>query len=54
MHPYTVKNYMWAAIIFIFVLIMLLSGCSTVDGMGKDISSASKWTKDQINGKDSK
>ena len=54
MNAYTVKNYMWAFIISVYVLLACLTGCSTVDGMGKDISSASKWTKDQINGKDSK
>lgn len=50
-HPYSIKNYMWAVIIFLFVLIMLLSGCSTVDGMGKDISSTAQWTKDKMSGK---
>ncbi len=28
MHPYTVKNYMWAAIIIVF-LIIALTGCSS-------------------------
>lgn len=50
MNPYTVKNYMWAVIIFMFIVIMLLSGCSTVDGMGKDISSTAQWTKEKMGG----
>lgn len=29
MHPYTVKNYMWAVIILMFIVIGLLSGCSS-------------------------
>jgi predicted small secreted protein len=30
---------------------LLVSACNTVDGAGKDISSASKDTKDAINGR---
>lgn len=29
MHPYTVKNYLWAVIIAMFIVIALLSGCSS-------------------------
>jgi competence protein ComGF len=29
MHPYTVKNYLWLAIIIMFVVIACLSGCSS-------------------------
>ncbi len=29
MHPYTVKNYLWLAIIIMIVLIACLSGCSS-------------------------
>ena len=29
MHPYTVKNYLWAVIIGLMIVICLLSGCSS-------------------------
>ena len=29
MHPYTVKNYLWAAIIIMLIVIAMLSGCSS-------------------------
>lgn len=29
MHPYTVKNYLWAVIIAMLIVIALLSGCSS-------------------------
>lgn len=29
MHPYTVKNWLWAVIIAMFIVIALLSGCSS-------------------------
>ena len=29
MHPYTVKNYLWLAIIIMMVIIMCLTGCSS-------------------------
>lgn len=29
MHPYTVKNYLWLAIIIMLILIACLSGCSS-------------------------
>ena len=29
MHPYTVKNYLWTAIIFMLIVIACLSGCSS-------------------------
>ena len=37
-----------------YLLILLITtnlvACSTVSGMGKDITSTADWTKDQING----
>jgi predicted small secreted protein len=33
------------------VSVVLLTGCSTVSGFGKDISSAADYTKDKISGK---
>ena len=50
-HPYTVKNYMWVGIVLMLILIACLSGCSTVSGVGKDISSAADWTKEKMSGK---
>ena len=29
MHPYTVKNYLWVAIVIMFIVIACLSGCSS-------------------------
>lgn len=49
-HPYKVKNYMWAGIIFMLIFISCLSGCSTVAGAGKDITSAAEWTKEKMGG----
>ena len=38
----------------IFVALILasnLAACSTVSGIGKDISSSAEWTKDKMGGK---
>ena len=32
------------------ILVTACSACSTVSGLGKDITSASDWTKDKISG----
>jgi len=32
------------------VLLTTMVGCSTVSGLGKDISGAADWSKDKING----
>ena len=29
MHPYTVKNWLWVAIVTMFIIVALLSGCSS-------------------------
>lgn len=50
-HPYLLKNVLWVCIIGIFLMLFLLSGCSTVSGLGKDISSAADYTKEKIGGK---
>jgi len=34
----------------IVVMLIMLSGCSTVAGLGKDMTSAAEWTKDKISG----
>jgi len=50
MNSYTVKNIMWAVIIIMFMMIFLLSGCSTVAGVGKDIQDSAQWTKEKMGG----
>ena len=50
MRAYTVKNYMWAVIVLMVIIIACLSGCSTIDGVGKDISSTAQWTKEKMGG----
>ena len=32
------------------VMLIMLSGCGTVAGLGKDVTSAAEWTKDKIGG----
>jgi predicted small secreted protein len=33
------------------VSVVLLSGCSTVSGIGKDLSSSAEWTKEKMSSK---
>jgi predicted small secreted protein len=33
------------------MLVLALSACSTVAGVGKDIQSSAEWTKDKMGGK---
>jgi predicted small secreted protein len=37
-------------VIFGIVLIMSLSACSTVAGVGKDIQDSATWTKEKMSG----
>jgi predicted small secreted protein len=48
MNQYRIKNIMWTVIIMTFLMLFLLSGCSTVSGIGKDISSTAEWTKEKM------
>jgi predicted small secreted protein len=32
------------------VMLIMLSGCGTVAGLGKDVTSAAEWTKDKMSG----
>ena len=34
----------------IVVMLIMLSGCGTVAGFGKDVTGAAEWTKDKIGG----
>ena len=47
---YPAKTALWAVILVLFVVIIALSGCSTVAGMGKDIQKASEWTSEKMGG----
>jgi len=38
-----------AAALFV-VAVVVLTGCSTVAGLGKDVTSAAEWTKDKMGG----
>ena len=34
----------------IIVAVFMITGCGTVAGFGKDVTSAAEWTKDKIGG----
>jgi len=34
----------------IVVAVVMLTGCGTVAGLGKDVTGAAEWTKDKIGG----
>jgi predicted small secreted protein len=34
----------------IVIMLIMLSGCGTVAGLGKDVTSAAEWTKDKMGG----
>ena len=36
--------------VLIVVALIMLSGCGTVAGIGKDLTSTAEWTKDKIGG----
>ncbi len=36
--------------VLIVVMLIMLSGCGTVAGLGKDMTSAAEWTKDKMSG----
>ena len=36
--------------VLIVVSLIMLSGCGTVAGLGKDVTGAAEWTKDKIGG----
>jgi predicted small secreted protein len=36
--------------VLIVVAFIMLTGCGTVAGMGKDLTSTAEWTKDKISG----
>jgi predicted small secreted protein len=42
-----------AFIALVLVLLFILTGCSTVWGVGKDISNAAEWTHEKITNKPS-
>ena len=36
--------------VLIVIALIMLSGCGTVAGIGKDLTSTAEWTKDKIGG----
>jgi len=34
----------------IIVAVIMITGCGTVAGLGKDVTSAAEWTKDKMSG----
>lgn len=50
MNPARKTSWIIYGILLIIVLSFVLSGCSTVDGFGKDISSTAQWTKEKMGG----
>ena len=36
--------------VLIVVALIMLSGCGTVAGLGKDVTGAAEWTKDKLGG----
>ena len=34
----------------ILIMVALMTGCSTVAGLGKDIQSSAEWTKEKMSG----
>jgi predicted small secreted protein len=38
-------------VVFAFVVTLALTACSTVAGVGKDLTSSAEWTKEKIGGK---
>jgi predicted small secreted protein len=34
----------------VVVAVVMLTGCGTVSGFGKDVTGAAEWTKDKISG----
>jgi predicted small secreted protein len=50
MNQYTVKNWLWVAIILMFIVMACLTGCGTVSGMGKDLQDSAEWTRSKMSG----
>lgn len=50
MNPRSPKSWIVFVVVFVAVMAMAVSGCSTIDGVGKDISSTAQWTKEKMGG----
>jgi len=37
-------------VILIVAALIMLSGCGTVSGLGKDVTNAAEWTRDKMTG----
>lgn len=42
------KTEWFAVLILVILLLVMLAGCNTVAGVGKDIQSSAEWTKEKI------
>jgi predicted small secreted protein len=47
-NQYFLKNMLWVGIVSLFLITFLLSGCSTVSGLGSDIKGAADWTHEKM------
>jgi len=50
MNPYKARSWVIFSIVLVILLSAAVSGCSTIDGVGKDISSTAQWTKEKMGG----
>jgi predicted small secreted protein len=37
-------------VVLIVAVLIMVTGCGTVAGLGKDVTSAAEWTKDKMSG----
>ena len=37
-------------VVLIVAVLIMITGCGTVAGLGKDVTSAAEWTKDKMSG----
>lgn len=42
------KTEYFAILVLLLLVLFMLNGCSTVAGMGKDITGAAEWTKEKV------
>lgn len=52
MNDQVTKPLMMAILMVFCLVIIMLSGCGTVAGFGKDVTGAAEWTKDKMSSKD--
>ena len=42
------KTEWFAVLVLALLLVFMLTGCSTIAGVGKDITGAAEWTKEKV------